>query len=79
MAKKEKKLMRSVAIAFAALATACVSAPDTTPINHMLTAPPAPPVEIELGVGYPGRRRDPTEARYGTLIQTGRARHAGPQ
>ena len=42
--------MRIAAFVFAALATACVSAPDTTPINHMLTAPPAPPAEIELGV-----------------------------
>lgn len=42
--------MRTVAFAFAALATACVSAPDTTPINQALTQPPAPPVEIELGV-----------------------------
>lgn len=42
--------MRIAAIAFAALATACVSAPDTTPINHVLSAPPAPPAEIELGV-----------------------------
>jgi len=31
-------------------AAACVSAPDTTPINRTLTEPPAPPVEIELGV-----------------------------
>lgn len=42
--------MRIAAFAFAVLATACVSAPDTTPINQALTQPPAPPVEIELGV-----------------------------
>lgn len=42
--------MRLTAFALAMLATACVSAPDTAPINRMLTQPPAPPVEIELGV-----------------------------
>ncbi len=42
--------MRFAALALAMLATACVSAPDTTPINRALTEPPAPPVEIELGV-----------------------------
>lgn len=42
--------MRVAAFALAMLATACVSAPDTTPINHALTQPPPPPVEIELGV-----------------------------
>ena len=42
--------MRFAAFALAMLATACVSAPDTTPINHALTQPPPPPVEIELGV-----------------------------
>ena len=42
--------MRIAAFALAALATACVSAPDTTPINQVLTAPPPAPVEIELGV-----------------------------
>lgn len=42
--------MRFVAFALAMFATACVSAPDTTPINHALTQPPAAPVEIELGV-----------------------------
>jgi len=42
--------MRFAAFAIAMLATACVSAPNTTPINHALTDPPPPPVEIELGV-----------------------------
>ncbi len=42
--------MRFAAIAFAALTTACVSAPDTTPINQSITAPPPAPVEIELGI-----------------------------
>ena len=42
--------MRIAAFAFAALTTACVSAPDTTPINQAITAPPPAPVEIELGV-----------------------------
>ena len=42
--------MRIAAFALVALATACVSAPDTTPINQVLTAPPPAPVEIELGV-----------------------------
>lgn len=42
--------MRIAAVALAMLATACVSAPDATPINHALTEPPPPPVEIELGV-----------------------------
>ncbi|MBK8838528.1 MAG: patatin-like phospholipase family protein [Hyphomonadaceae bacterium] len=42
--------MRIAAVAFAALATSCASAPDTTPINQTLRAPPPAPVEIELGV-----------------------------
>lgn len=42
--------MRFAAFALAMLTTACVSAPDTTPINHALTQPPPPPVEIEPGV-----------------------------
>ncbi len=42
--------MRIAAFAFAALAASCAGLPDTTPINHALTAPPPAPVEIELGV-----------------------------
>lgn len=42
--------MRIAAFALAALTASCISAPDVTPINTLLTAPPAPPVEIELGV-----------------------------
>jgi len=42
--------MRIAAFAFAALTASCAGLPDTTPINHALTAPPPAPVEIELGV-----------------------------
>jgi NTE family protein len=42
--------MRMAAFAFATLATSCITAPDTTPINTLLAAPPPAPVEIELGV-----------------------------
>lgn len=42
--------MRFATISLAVLATACVGAPDTRPINVAMSAPPQAPVEIDLGV-----------------------------
>lgn len=42
--------MRIAAFSLAVLATACVGAPDTRPVNVAMAAPPQAQVEIDLGV-----------------------------